>query len=397
MFPTPTPRTLARFAATLGAAFALAAGAGPKEELKELRGRIEAMQQRLQAAEESKSEAVDALRESERAISDAKRALRELNDEQRAINGRLLELKADRRKLEGDVAASQTKVTRLIYRQYLAGQPDALKLLLNREDPERLARQLHYLTYLSRAHAELIRRLRADLASLAGVADETRQKLADLARLEQQQQRERSRLERENRDRKEVLAKLSRRIDSQRREITTSKRNETRLTRLLEQLGKALAQPRSPRPGSVERNERVPDASDDGKPFATMKGRLALPVRGELRSHFGSPRAEGGLSWKGLFIAAGAGQEVKAIASGRVVYADWLRGFGNLLILDHGGGYMSLYGNNETLYKQAGQAARGGEAVAAVGASGGNPDSGLYFELRYQGKPFDPLTWVQLK
>ena len=145
------------------------------------------------------------------------------------------------------------------------------------------------------------------------------------------------------------------------------------------------------------RNERLPDASGDGRAFAQLKGRLHLPVRGELRNRFGSPREDSGLAWKGLFIATSAGQEVKAIAAGRVVFADWLRGFGNLLIIDHGGGYMSLYGNNESLYKLVGAETLGGETVAAVGNTGGNTDSGLYFEIRHQGKAFDPLAWIDLK
>src|SRR6185369_730339 len=109
------------------------------------------------------------------------------------------------------------------------------------------------------------------------------------------------------------------------------------------------------------------------------------------------PREGSGVLWKGLFIASPTGQDVKAIAPGRVVFADWLRGFGNLLIIDHGDGYMSLYGNNESLFKQVGDAARSGETVAAVGNSGGNMDSGLYFEIRHQGVAFDPLGWVSLR
>jgi septal ring factor EnvC (AmiA/AmiB activator) len=145
------------------------------------------------------------------------------------------------------------------------------------------------------------------------------------------------------------------------------------------------------------RNDRLPAKMTDGGPFEDLKGRLALPVRGELVNRYGSPRSDGGLTWRGLFIAAKAGDEVRAVAPGRVVFADWLRGFGNLLILDHGDGYMSLYGYNETLYKQVGQSIAGGDVVAAVGNSGGSADSGLYFELRHQGKPFDPLTWVNVR
>jgi septal ring factor EnvC (AmiA/AmiB activator) len=140
----------------------------------------------------------------------------------------------------------------------------------------------------------------------------------------------------------------------------------------------------------------VPDSSLAG-PFEVLKGKLRLPVRGELSNRFGSPRSDGGLTWKGLFITARTGEEVRAIAAGRVIFADWLRGFGNLLIIDHGSAYMSLYGNNETLYKRVGDAIRGGDPVATVGNSGGNADSGLYFELRHEGKPLDPLRWVDIQ
>ena len=119
-----------------------------------------------------------------------------------------------------------------------------------------------------------------------------------------------------------------------------------------------------------------------------------MPARGELKGRFGNPREDGGVTWKGLFIRAEVGQTVKAVADGRVVYADWLRGFGNLLIVDHGGGYMSLYGNNESLLKQVGDKTQSGETVASVGSTGGALESGVYFELRHEGKPFDPMKWV---
>jgi septal ring factor EnvC (AmiA/AmiB activator) len=143
--------------------------------------------------------------------------------------------------------------------------------------------------------------------------------------------------------------------------------------------------------------DRVPEASSAEGRFGQLRGKLALPVRGELASRFGSPRQDGGVVWKGLFIAAKPGEDVKAVASGRVVFADWLRGFGNLLIIDHGDSYLSLYGYNETLYKQVGDTIRGGERVAAVGNTGGHPESGLYFEMRHEGRPFDPMTWVSVR
>ena len=146
------------------------------------------------------------------------------------------------------------------------------------------------------------------------------------------------------------------------------------------------------------RNDQLPDATaNSAASFRELKGRLKLPVIGELANRYGSPRADSGLSWKGLFIAARDGQEVRSVAPGRVVFADWLRGFGNLIILDHGGGYMSLYGNNDSLYREVGDEVKAGDPIATVGATGGNSQTGLYFELRFQGKPFDPLSWVTLK
>ncbi len=380
-------------ALSAGSAAAAAAAGAQKEELKQLRNRIDALQKTLAASEETKSEAADALRESERAISEANRMLHELAGQQREVNARLAGLQQQSRHVSSDIQAQQARLARLLYQQYIGAQPDTLKLLLNREDPNQIAREAHYLTHLSRARAELIRGLRSNLGRLTGLTRDTQQQSAALAAIRTEQQAQRKRLENEQRARREVLVKVSRRIEKQRHEISTLKRDENRLARLVEQLSQMLSRARPER----LRNERLPDAAGDGSPFTQLKGRLNLPVRGELRNRFGSPRVDSGLSWKGLFIASPSGQEVKAIAAGRVVFADWLRGFGNLLIIDHGDGYMSLYGNNESLYKQVGEATRGGETVAVVGNSGGNTDSGLYFEIRHQGKAFDPLGWVNLK
>jgi len=374
-----------------GAAHPAASPGAREKELRDLRGRIEALQKRLAETEGSKTEAVDALKESERAISEANRALRDLGQQSREVKSQLEALQAESRKREGDLEGQQALLARLLHQQYLAGRAEPLKLLLNGEDPNQIARQLHYFGYVSRARAELIAELRASLGRLAQLTQEAELKASELAAIAAEQQAQRSLLEREKRTRGQVLAKISRDIERQRREIGTLRRDENRLARLVESLARLIAREKlAPR----VRVERVPDGSAEGGPFHQLRGKLSLPVRGELVNRFGSPRADGGALWKGLFIAARAGDEVRAVAGGRVVYADWLRGFGNLLIIDHGEAYMSLYGNNEALYKRVGDPIRGGETIATVGNSGGNPDSGLYFELRHQGKPLDPLGWV---
>lgn len=392
------------------AAFALALAGLPgwaaenpkaaKEELQQLRGRIDALKQELSAAEESKSEAADALKASERAISDASRRLAELNEKASAGNEQLAELTRRSEQNAQAVRRQQAFQAEWLYRRYVSGVPEPLKLLLSGENPARIGRDLHYYGHVLEARGEQIARLKLALAELRELEAQTRGKMEEVNAVAAEQAAQRRRLQEEKQARAKVLARISRDIQRQRREIGTLRRDETRLTRLIERLNRIIA--RTPRPARAApqprlRNERIPPKVAEAGPFEALKGRLALPVRGELVNRYGSPRSDGGLTWRGLFIAAPAGEAVRAVAPGRVVFADWLRGFGNLLILDHGDGYMSLYGYNETLYKQVGQSIAGGDVVAAVGNSGGGSDSGLYFEMRHQGKPFDPLTWVDVR
>jgi septal ring factor EnvC (AmiA/AmiB activator) len=223
----------------------------------------------------------------------------------------------------------------------------------------------------------------------------------------------------DKRSREQVLQKLSVQIKKQQREISNLKRDERRLTQLVERLNRVMAQqaareaararaaqqaqktPKTdkraasqPRRG-LGVNTETPVAFRSGTPFSGLKGSLRLPVAGELMNRFGAQREGGGVSWKGLFIRAAEGTVVKAIASGQVVFSEWLRGFGNLIIVDHGEGYMSLYSNNESLYKQVGERVQPGDPIATVGNSGGQPDTGLYFEMRHQSRPVNPLLWVK--
>ncbi len=374
-----------------------------KEELQQLRSRIEALQNQISGAEASRNEAADALRESERAISAANRDLAELDQSSRALSQRAEALRAESRKVSETLQGHQNTLARLLHEQHVrhgGRQSETLNLLLNGENPNDLARDLHYLGYVSRARGDAVRGLRENLSKLKTLGDETAAKTAALAAIGAQQLNQRKQLESEKRKRAEVVTRLSRDIQNQRREVGAMQRNETRLTTLIEQLARVIARPApAPRPQNerTARNESVPEPATPttvAQAFSQLRGRLALPVRGELAGRFGSPRSDGGLTWKGLFVAAKSGESVRAVAGGRVVYADWLRGFGNLLIVDHGEGYMSLYGYNEALLKRVGDEIHGGDTVATVGNSGGNGDSGLYFELRHQGKPFDPLSWV---
>ena len=371
--------------------------AGPQDELKDIRGRIETLRKQLTESESSKAEAADALKDSERAVSETSRKLYQISGQRREVNTALSRLQAQARAVEGDIVDEQDTLGRLLYQQYVGGQSDAIKLVLNGEDPNEIARQLHYLSYVSRARADLLASLRGNLASLDKLTGETRRKSSELHALQSEETSQMRRLEKEKAQRQQVYVKVSDDIEKSRKQLSTLKRDEERLSQLIERLAKEAARKSTRKPGKRLANKALPNADTGAGPFRDLKGKLRLPVIGELTNRFGGQRQDSGLSWKGLFISAKAGRDVKAVAGGRVVYADWLRGFGNLLILDHGDGYMSLYGNNESLLKQVGEEAKAGDTIAAAGNSGGNPDSGLYFELRFQGKPFDPIPWVTLK
>jgi len=393
---------LAVAASSIAATSAPNKAAGAQEELRDLKTRIEAIQKRLATAEESRTEAADALRASEKSISDANRSVAALLEQSRGAGARLAELKREVDRLQASLMAQRARLGDLFYRQYVAGRPDTFALLLTGRDPNAIARDFHYMTYIARARAGLIAAMRADLARAETLAAEAEAKTAELTLATAEHARQRKHLEREQRTREQALTRIARDIEQQQRAIGSLKRDEVRLTNLVDQLSREIARtPKAriarepgPAPERRPRTERLPEPTRDEGPFASLKGRLSLPVRGELAKRFGSPRQDSGVVWKGVFIAARGGEEVRAVAGGTVVFADWLRGFGNLLILDHGDSYLTLYGYNETLYKQVGDVIRRGERIAAVGNSGGHPDSGLYFEMRHEGRPFDPMSWV---
>lgn len=359
--------------AALGTAFA-----SEQEDLDNLRKRIGALQQELEKSGESKSEAADALRESERAISESNRRLYALSKQQQEVSGELLRLQEKSSRLRQDMQGLQAKLATLLYQQYLGGQQEYLQLLLGNQAPDQASRDLMYYDYIARAQAVWLNTLRGDLAQLDALSTQARRKSDDLDALQQDAAKQKAALEQDRQARQQVLLRVSARIRQQNREIGRLQRNENRLAKLVEKLAQMFAQ-------------------SNGSPFESLKGKLALPVKGRITNKFGTKRPDGATVWKGWFLRTPNGQEVKAVAAGQVIFADWLRGFGNLLIIDHGKGYMSLYGNNETLYKQVGDILHGGDVIATAGSSGGNEDSGLYFELRHEGKPMDPAKWIAIR
>jgi septal ring factor EnvC (AmiA/AmiB activator) len=420
-----------------------------ESERAELQEKLTALKRDINQTETARSHAADELAHSEKAISDANRALHGLLREQQQTEARLNRLTEQQKRLAATIAAQQQQLAKLLREQYVAGNEDRIKLLLSGDNPNRINRELQYMGYVSQAQARLIDSLRSNLQAIESNKAEVQNAKDELDEIAQEQREQSAQLEKEKARRATLLAQLSNKLAAQRKEAGNIERDERRLGGLVDRLAKLIEEQRKdaaaqekrrleqlaraerakaaandkniarrdggnrakssnpdaidndePPPKPVARNELGPVAAvqDGGSvgPFSALRGQLRLPVRGELIAKYGSKRGDGP-SWKGLFIRAPEGAEVKAVAGGQVVFSEWLRGFGNLVIIDHGNQYMTIYGNNQSVLKQAGDVVKTGDVIASAGNSGGNEQSGLYFEMRHQGRAFDPLGWISIR
>ena len=402
-----------------------------EQERAELRKKLLALKEDIGKTEKARGHAADSLAASEAAISNANRSLRELAAEQEKTKTRLEKLSVSQEALETAVAQQRNRLEKMLRGQYVGGQDDRVKLLLSGDNPNRIARELRYLGYVSAEQSKAIDILQQNLAAIEANkldAEEARNALEDIA---EEQREQKALLEKEKNKRKALLSQLSTQLSSQRKQAGNLTRDEERLSSLVEKLAALIAQQRKAEEEEAKRRARAkaeqkqaakgrsadksaerpeagpakaaskaapesepePPPANDGSGFASLRGKLKSPVKGELVASFGARRADGP-NWKGLFIKAAEGAEVKTIAAGEIIFADWMRGFGNLLVVDHGGQYMTIYGNNQSLLKRPGDKLKAGDVIATVGNSGGNEQSGLYFEMRYQGRAIDPSSWM---
>ena len=295
--------------------------ASEQDKLNNLRQRISVLQQELEKTSESKSDAADALRESERAISISNRALATLAQQQRSAKQALGQLQQQTQKLSADMHDQQVLLGKLLYQQYLGGKQEYLKLLLNNRDPNRIAREIQYYEYIARRRASWVQKLRKNLAQLDEITGQTLQTSEEIAALQKEEKSQRQILDKDKIARQTVLHRYAKQIKQQRREIGRLQRDENRLSRLVDQLSAMLTQPKGK---GLFNNDQLPDSRFDDKPFEQLKGKLVLPVKGVVTNKYGTARPDSTVLWKGLQLQAAAGQTVRAVAAGRVVFADWL-------------------------------------------------------------------------
>lgn len=348
--------------------------------LSEIRQRIQAISQRLAADRSRREESVAELHQTERKISQLAREVSDLDAWLETKLAHLESLKKNRAARRSAIAEQRHQLERHIRAAYQIGRQDRLKLLLSQKDAVDVSRAFSYYEYFNRARARRINALRHELTELERIESGIRKQTAELAALKAQKRGAKAAIENQHARRREVIAMLEKRISEAGTQIERLKEDEERLTALVRKLEQELA-------------DLAFSADTELTPFPELRGKLPWPVAGKIRHGFGTPREDGNLKWQGVVITGNRGDPVRAISNGRVAFADWLRGFGFLVILDHGDGYMSLYGHNEALKREAGDWVAGGEVIATVGDSGGQPVASLYFEIRHNGVPSNPARW----
>ncbi len=318
------------------------------------------------------------LKGAELSVGKLRETLAEVRRERAERATRRAALAAEKREREQEVQHNRSALAGQLRAAYLIGRQEPLKLLLNQQDPALAGRMFAYYSYFGRARAGQIQLIEADVGRIAELEGALEAEDAQLAELEHRQRAQLHELEQARVQRSHVLANLEAQSRTRVASLERLRSQQAGLEKLLRELRTAM--------------ERFPLAGNDA--FARLRGRLAWPVGGHLVARFGAARA-GSVRWEGVLIATERGAPVRAVCQGRVIYADWLPGLGLLTIVDHGDGYLSLYGHNERLYKAVGEQVAVGDTLAAAGDSGGSARPELYFEIRKGGKPVDPLPWFK--
>lgn len=348
-------------------------------DLERVRMRIRALSKRIETDTSRQDEVAKALQASEQRISELLAALsrlsRQIEDQRRAVS----QAEAERDEAARRADAQRAVLGQQVRAAYQIGRQGRTKLLLNQEDPVAVGRVLTYYDYVAKARSERIKGFISLIERLKDLEADLAAKLSGLSRLRDEREDSLDKVEQSRALREAALAKLEERIRDGREQVRRLKADEVRLTELLESLQDLLAD--------------IPLNLGDQLPFAKRRGQLVWPLRGRVLAAYGSPKA-GSLRWKGVWIGADAGQAVEAVAPGRVAYVGWMHRYGLLVIVEHGDNYYTLYGHNQTAFKQVGEWVQAGEKLAAAGDSGGHRETGLYFELRQGKRAVDPIGWL---
>ena len=352
--------------------------AAKAEELQRLRSRIEKITAERNEVQSRYTKVQKVLRDTERQIGQHVRELKQLDAKLQQQNRHLKQLSQQQKQLQQSVQNQRQLLGDQIRAAYMIGRQEYLKLLLNQQDPAAVGRTMMYYRYFNQARQARIEQALESINQLDAVTRRLEQEKQVLQDTRSQHKKKKQALEKSNQRRTQLVAQLRQEINTKEKQITQLRQDEQQLKAVLDAIQDTFT-------------NILP--ADQVRSFAAFKGRLIWPAQGKVDNLYGKSRHNGRLKWNGVLIHAREGNTVYAVSRGRVAYAEWLRGYGLLIILDHGDGYMSLYGHNQSLFKEVGDWVEADEAIASVGNSGGQQTAGLYFEIRHNGKPANPAKW----
>lgn len=356
------------------------AGDEQRTKLDTVRERIQGLQSTIRSTSGERSALSDQLQQAEQYINRQARKLRLLEERLSRQRQRLETLRGEQRAQSQELVQQRATLASQVRAAYAMGRQERVKILLNQQDPVTVGRVMAYYDYLGRARAEKMRTIQEQLQRKARTEREIAAGERALVALRDQQSQELAGLKKSQHTRRGLVAKLTRELNDQGRRLKRLQRDERELEKLINDIEVTLAD--------------IPLDATQQQAFVDRRGRLPWPAGGRIAHRFGAPRL-GGMVWDGVMISAPEGREVRAVHHGRVAFADWLRGFGLLLIVDHGDGYMSLYGHNQSLFKEPGDWVDSNEPMALIGNSGGRDMPGVYFGIRHKGRAIDPAKWCK--
>jgi len=362
--------------------FAIAADKATSEkQLKSVLRKIDKLKQAIDAKEDSKSQYIKQLKSIEVDIGKLSRKIRALGNEIGSKKSELKSLRATRLEHQRKLSRENEYLAEQVYAAFTLGRQEKVKLLFSQQDPQKLQRNLVYYQYFSNARVDLINAVQGSIDKIIETEQLIQQAQLDLEKNQQALNEQKKQFDQDLGKRKIIIGSLDKQLKKQGGNLSRLEDEAAQLQNLIKSIEKLFAD--------------APESEISRKSFAKLKGKLAWPLKGKLRKLFGRTKPQSDLRWQGVKIEAANGSHVMAVSHGRVAFADWLRGLGNLIIIDHGNSYLSLYGHNESLFKTAGEWVEAGDVISSVGSSGGEQKAGLYFEIRKKGKPQNPTRWCK--
>ena len=394
-------RVLIFFSILIFASLCIAENEATKTErnLLKIQKEINQLDRNIKKNTKEKKDLSTELKQKEKKISKTKKELYKIKKKFKNNKKKIKKLNKQLINLEKKIKVKKRSLSTRLYQTYTNGNPGYLQMYLDGLNPSQISRESYYIGYYSKQKNVELKTIKKAYKEIEVTKKSTDKLLKKVASLKKRKEKNAKKLLKQKREKAKVIKKINKKLLSQKKKKQKLIKNEKKLTSIFKKLMQKIKADASKKISKKLKadNKKIPDNKFDGIDFKKLKGKLKLPVKGKIIHKFNSKRKVTGVAWKGLFIKAKEGRNVYAVASGKVVFSDLIKGFGNIIIIDHGKGYMSLYGNNSFLLKEANDIVKGGSVIAIVCNSGGNLTNGLYYELRKNSKPFNPLKWTTLK